>query len=205
MRQRSSIELLQPILEKAKRLGIKTLPEGTELLGHVPHVGPDAWLHVLYACLSEADLEELEARTGRRLPEPYRRLLRETNGLSLFSGALYISGLRRSYERKGDGAWQPFAIEDANVLERPADAKPDYVFIGGYKADGSRLYMSPDRADVFRCERDSAVPLNKWKSLPHFLLSEANRLATHFDESGRRLDVGTSTAPLPDEKLYRDQ
>jgi hypothetical protein len=198
MKQRSSVELLQPILERAKGLGIKTLPEGTELLGHVPHVGPDAWLHVLYARLSEADLDELAARTGRRLPEQYRQLLRETNGLSLFSGALYISGLRRSYERKGDAVWQPFAIEEANVLERPADAKPDYVFIGGYKADGSRLFMAPDRPDVFRCERDSAVPLNKWKDLPHFLVSEAKRLATHFDESGRRIDAGTSTAPPPD-------
>lgn len=204
MKQVTGADLLRPVFERAKELGMRTLPNGTALFGRVPHVGPDAWLHVMYAGLSEPDLVEVEHRAGRRLPEDYRSLLRETNGLSLFSGAMYLSGLRKSYERTGEGAWQPFAIEDANVLERPADARPEFVFIGGYKADGSRLYLTPDRPDVVRCERDSVGPLNKWTSLQHMLASEARRLATHFDDTGHRLDPSTPTAPVPDEHLRRD-
>ena len=189
------LSALDTIINNAKILGSLTLADGTQLIGRVPHVGPDAWLHVLFAGLDEADIAELETRAARQLPSDYRQFMREHNGLSLFSGALYVAGLRRDFRRANHATWQPFALEDANVFERLRDAPADCVFIGGYKADGSRLYMSGASPKVFRCERSSIRPVNEWPNLRLLLNHEAERLAEHFDALGRRRDASTGTAP----------
>lgn len=184
------------IVADATPLGVRSLADGTQLIGRVPHVGSDAWLHALFAGLSDSEIQEVERRAGRSLPSEYRQFLRRNNGISIFSGALYIAGLRNGYSRQGDAVWQPFAIEEANVLERPRDANPDLVFIGGYKSDGSRLYMATDSPEVFRCQRDSSRPQNSWPSLVTMLNEETARLAAHFDEQGRRRDPSRTTAPV---------
>jgi hypothetical protein len=192
------VDRLLDCIEPAKGLGFTCMPNGTLLTGHVPHVGPDAWLHVVYAPLTVPQLGEVEGTIKRALPAPYRALLLQANGLSLFSGSLSLYGLRTDMRRSGEAVWQPFSIGTPNTVERPPDAAEGSVFFGGYRADGSRVYLDAQGPQVHRCSRTSSVALNSWPDLSTFLLDELTRLAAHFDEVGRRRDPGRSTAPSPD-------
>ena len=172
-------------LSDAKKFGFRKLANGTMLLGHVPHVAPEAYFHVVFAPLTEADVATFECEALRRqIPELYRSFLLQANGLTVFSNTLELYGFRRSYVRKGDESWQPFALETPNLSERPRDSTQSQFFIGGYD-DGSRMYLEEGR--VIRCARTSSKPLNTWPSFEEMLISEIERLSVLFDASGRLL------------------
>src|SRR5262245_35891125 len=125
------------LLEASSDLGVRVLDNGTRLIGHVPHVAPEAWLHIIFAPLSLTQVAQVEHEIATSLPEPFGDFLRRSNGLSLFSDSLSIHGLRSSYARSGDAVWQPFSIVTPNVPERPRSAGPSLVFVGSYASDGS--------------------------------------------------------------------
>ena len=182
------------IIEKAKSLGFRVLENGTQLVGAVPHVAPEAYIHKVFAPLSENQILYLEGAVLKRsIPASYKELLAHCNGLSLFSGSLSLDGYRKSYTRHGDEVWQPFAIETPNLIERPADAERDAFFVGGYKADGSVLYILEGKA--YRSPRRSAKPLNEWNNFWEMLLSETRRLAELFDETGRKTNPNLPVTP----------
>ncbi len=183
------------VIAEAKHLGSRRLDNGTELIGHVPHVAPQAWLHIIFAPLDHMQIQQVERDIGRKLPMEFREFLQKSNGLSLFSGALSLYGWRSNFNRSEDQAWQPFSIRTPNVSERPSDAHDSLVFIGGYRADGSRLYIDPRDSLVHRCSRDSAKPLTTWQDFDTMLASEVERLAAMFDQTGKKVDPRLSTAP----------
>ncbi|HET6229655.1 MAG TPA: SMI1/KNR4 family protein [Longimicrobiaceae bacterium] len=177
---------------------MQTLANGTKLVGHVPHVAPEAWLHVVFPALSEPELVSLKTSLGGPLPEDYRNFLRQMNGIRLFSGALTIDGLRKSYERTGEAVWQPFDVVDLNTLERPQGAKPTDFFIGGYDWDGSVLCVDTGSGETWRRDRDGFPSLNRWPSLFHMLADETERLAGHFDAEGKEINPSIPTTPPSD-------
>ena len=192
---RHAFDEVREVLAEAEALGGRELPDGTRLIGHVPHIGPEAYLHTVYAPLSDEELEVVEGQICRRLPSPLKAFYKCANGLYLFSGALSIDGLRREHSRTGDAARQPFSIDTPNVMERPTGSDPAAVFFGGYDWDGSLLFMMPSEARVFRCERDVASILTTWPTLENMLVSEAARLASAFDGDGRQIDEDEPTTP----------
>jgi len=188
---------VQVVLDSAAKFGTATSENGAQMYGHVPHVAPEAWFHILYPQLQEKDLVELENRLRRPIPDPYRQFLKITNGLTLFSGALDLEGLRRDYSRRV-AIREPFDLGDPNIRERPRAAEPRWFIFAFYQADGSRAYVDPDGGHVYRSNRDMTKPrLNHWPSFDEFLAREVRRLTTHFDRRGRRLDPSRSTAPEP--------
>ncbi|MGQ0715350.1 MAG: SMI1/KNR4 family protein [Gemmatimonadaceae bacterium] len=182
-------------VDAARSLGIQQLNDGTELVGRVPHVAPQAWLHILFAGLAPEELEQVEQDVGRPLDPALARFLRHLNGLSLFSDSLSISGLRKRNRRKDLTDWQPFSIRAPNMLERPRDAKETYLFVGSYSSDGSRLYIDTVDGRAYRCSRDSAEPLNTWPGFFEMLNREATRIAALFDREGRKLRSTMPTTP----------
>lgn len=181
-------------LEQYAHLGNRTLPNGTKLIGHVPHVAPEAYLHILFAPLNERDVRQLELRLPCAIPHAVATFLMRTNGLYLFSGSLSIDGLRFSNVRSG-AVRQPFSILTPNIDERPRSSKASYLFIGGYGCDGSLLYCDTGSPTVYRCSSRSARPLNEWPSFEEMIESEFNRLATHFDSKGQRINPLRPTTP----------
>src|SRR6266853_226310 len=87
------------ILLAAKPLGYERLSDGTQVIGHVPHVAPKAFLHELYPPLSAEEMEEVEKLLGKSLPLDFGKFLAMANGCFLFSGSLSIYGRRTSYAR----------------------------------------------------------------------------------------------------------
>lgn len=187
-------EIMGVILE-AERLGSQQLSTGVRLIGHVPHVAPEAYLHSLYPALDDEQVVSLEQQVGRSLTSELKKFLGRANGVQLFSDAFTIEGLRHSYVRIGPESHQPYSMSTANIPERPRDADPSIVFFGGYEWDGSALGMSPDSPVVYRFERGSTKVLNQWASFSEMLLSEVHRLSKLFDNEGRRISADTPTTP----------
>lgn len=189
------LDRVQQLMESYSPLGRRVLRDGTRLIGHVPHVAPEAWLHAVYPALTTQQVEQIGDYVGLPVPTAISSFLQRCNGLELFSNNLNLYGLRRSYSRTGDDVWQPFAIETPNVHERPKDALSSFFFIGGYRDDGSRVYIDATDGQVHRCPRRSAQPLNRWPSFDVMLESEATRLAGLFDRQGRLIDPDAPTTP----------
>jgi len=182
-------------VQEAAAFGTATSENGAHLYGHVPHVAPQAWLHIIYPALNDEELADLESTLRRPVPPEYRQLLKVTNGLTLFSGAVDLYGRRRDYSRR-PSIRLPFDLSDPNVHERPRVADPTWFLFAFYDEDGSEAYIDPADHRVYRGSRDMTMPrLNQWASLDDFLIGEVRRLALHFDERGRQLDPSHPTTP----------
>lgn len=183
------------VAKQAASFGTSTSENGARMFGHVPHLAPEAWFHIIFPPLAGEDISELEKRLGRPVPQSYRDLLLRTNGLYLFSGSLSLYGLRRDYSRK-ISIREPFDLGDPNVYERPRRADPKWFIFSFYDEDSSNGYIDPRDGRVYRGNRDMTEPrLNQWASLDAFLEAEVRRLATHFDDRGKPWDPDRPTTP----------
>jgi hypothetical protein len=181
------------IVETYRHLGERTLYDGTRLVGHVPHVAPQAWLHSIYAPLSGRAVAALEARLECTIPTVFGDFLQRCNGLHLFSAQLHIGGSQDAVTRIGDeGLWKPFDLGIPNLYERPTGAKPTFFFIGGYQQDGSHLYIDAADRRVHRCKMRTAKSLNCWSDFGTVLEQETQRLAQIFDRHGRQTSQRTT-------------
>jgi hypothetical protein len=183
------------IIYKAKSFGYRKLDNKTELIGHVPHVAPQAWLHKIFAPLQEKEIDFLESEMKVDIPPVLEVFYFFNNGLGLFSSSLSFYGLRTSYERTGDAVWQPFDIILPNTFGRADDSSMNQLYIGSYDYDGSRLYIDNLTMKVYRCSRESSKPLNEWPSFEEMLLSETRRLDNLFDVEGKMKDAMQPTIP----------
>lgn len=182
-------------MESYGHLGQRTLPNGTRLIGHVPSVAPEAWFQCIYHPLRIEEIKYVEEDVGSPVPVVFSTFLQKCNGLSLFSYSLSIYGLRKSFSRTGDAVWQPFSIKTPNIDERPRYSQPSFFYLGGYRLDGSLLYIDTISHKVFRCKRRTAKPLNQWPTFEVMLESETERLSSLFDNEGHLLNPDQPTTP----------
>lgn len=188
-------------LLKYARLGTETTGNGTLLIGRARHVAPLAWLHSIYPTLSDQEVGKLESELRMTIPECYRWFLQNgSNGLSVFVSRFYLYGLRKDLGRSIEASRQPYSPDISNIGERPKNAKKSLFFIGGYKWDGSNLYIDADTNQVHFSGRWDATPLLTWNSFEEMLLSEIKRLIKLFDENGRIIDAKQYTTPVPRER-----
>jgi len=176
---------LLKIVEQARGLGSRVLANGTQLIGHVPHIAAEGYLHEIYPGLTEDQILLLERNLAKSaIPQEYKAFLGMMNGAILFSGALWFGGYCRDYSRTGDDCRQPFGLDYFNVLARPRDARNREFFIGGFDDEfGSLLYLRDGL--VFRCGRASSNPVQEWVGFWDMLASETVRISKLFDSMGR--------------------
>jgi hypothetical protein len=192
------MDYLDTVLETMNQythLGTRILGNGTTLIGHVPHLAPEAWLHTIFTPLNSEELNQVASAVGGKIPSVFASFLLRCNGLRLFSCSVTIDGLRTSFARTGDAVWQPFSIRTPNVDERPRWAKPTFFFVGGYQWDGSLLYLDNSNQQVFRCRTKSSKVLTEWPSFEVMLETETQRLAQLFDQEGRQIRPEQPTTP----------
>jgi hypothetical protein len=186
---------LAAIISAATALGEKSCQDGSRLIGHVPHVAPEAWLHQIFSPLSATGLSGLEQGLGKKVPQQVASHLLEANGCNLFSCSLSIMGHRTNYSRTGEGAIQPFSIIPPNTIERPKNDDLQRFYFGSYDWDGSLVFVTGESNTVYRCDRRSREVTNKWASVSDFISSESDRLATLFDSKGVKLRANQATTP----------
>ena len=184
------------LLNSYRILGEKRIGNGTYLIGHAPHIAPNAWLHSIYPGLNLDEIKELEGMLNKPIPDCYQSFLRQYNGLKIFNTTFCLDGLRRNYNRNFDDVWQPFDIRTPNISERPKNTPNHFFFIGGYDWDGSLLYIDTHTDKVHLCHRDNATSLHEWDDFELMLESEILRIINLFDSKGKEIDSSMSTLPI---------
>jgi len=189
------IEHLQQYQHKGKHI----LPNGTQAICHVPHVAPEAWLHIIYPGLTERQIRELEDQLPIPLPDDYKEFLLHVNGINIYSDSLSIWGLKTSYDRNGDQAFQPYDLLALNE-ERPIACPDSWLYFGSYSWDGSRVFFDlsegSENNKVYYCDRDSTNILKEWSSFWTWIDEEVERLSKLFDKDGVQLDEDIPTSPV---------
>jgi len=184
-------------LFKFKNLGEEISQNGTLLIGKALHIAPLAWLHAIYRTLNDEDIIQIETELNTVLPSTFKFFLQNySNGLGIFVSKFYLYGLRKQLGRSIEASRQPFSLDIPNVDERPANAKPNHFFIGGYKWDGSKLYIDKNTNKVHYCDRWDVTSLYQWKSFEEMIVSEVKRICNLFDENGIIKDPDLYTTPV---------
>lgn len=162
-------------------------------IGPAPHLAPRAFLNCIYQPITNSQVQEIEQRMNKILPIDYKIFLTHfSNGLNILSSTLYLYGLRLNYIRTDEMIWQPFSIFDEDETDNSTE---DMLFIGGYRYDGSNLYMDA-HGRIHYCKRYDATSLKTWGSLSEMLLSEIDRLYALYDEKGVLLTDKKYTLPI---------
>lgn len=184
-------------LEKWETGSKKIIANGTKLICHVPHIAPQAWLHEIYAGLSEDKINELKRKISDKLSNDYVEFLKVANGINIFSDSLSIWGVRTSYVRKGDEAIQPYDLIAENE-DMKGQFPESWLMIGSYSWDGSTVgyNLSNNSNKVFLCKPDSDEIVKEWDDLWTWLNEEIERLSLLFDMNGKKYDEDAPTIPV---------
>lgn len=79
---------------------------GKERIGKAPHIGEYAWLNVMYPCVTETEVCDLEKRLGIAIPKVYKDfLMNVSNGFDIMNCTLALHGCRTSYDRSDLDSW----------------------------------------------------------------------------------------------------
>lgn len=121
---------LEKLLMRFSHLGVSHSKNGALLIGKAPHIAEYAWLNIMYPCITEAEVCDLEKKLGVAIPEVYRDfLMNVSNGLNVMNCTLALHGCRTSYNRADFESRYPFNIEDVQKYERPKNATPEMFFL----------------------------------------------------------------------------
>lgn len=178
-------------------LGERRLDNGAQLIGHIPHRAPEAYLHTLFPAASAETIRETKTKiTAVRAFDQLALFLAEHNGANFFLGSLALNGIRRGLVSRSSEDRQPFDLLELNGFERPKNADPESLFIGSYNWDGSLIFLEPD-GEVLVCKKLDATPYARWSSLSEMISTELARLAQFYDREGRVVDKMASRLPAP--------
>lgn len=195
------MDTLRNVLENINQWeskGIHQCRNGARLVCHLPKVAPKAYLHDVFPALNEKEIYHLENKVEQTFPTWLKNLYRIVNGLNIFSCTIALFGHRKNNERGFEGAsCQPFNIVTPNTTERMPDAPPNAIFIGSYNWDGSLIFCYSDSHNpyIFRTERDSFNPVNKWLSFDEFIGNEYSRISLFFNSDGYEKNESSPTTP----------
>lgn len=185
------------MLEATSPMSEGTQPNGTILLGHLPVVGPLAYLHTIFCPASEQEILGIERELGRPLPEAYRTFLSVANGLNLLTEVVALFGYRGGISHSVNAVRQPFNIVTPNEPERPRALGADATIVGFYRDDGSVLVMRSGQDCVWWMSRSAFAILSSWKSLDDFLSEEIPRLAALLGPSYKDTSIHSTVSTLP--------
>ncbi len=171
---------------KYESIGSAVSSNGACLIGHVPHVAPFAYLHILFPVIDFNEIDQLNNQLKVKIPRVYETFLTEfSNGLSLFSSSIELYGLRTDYSRSVD-IRQPFDIINVNQYEHAQYHANNNIIIGSYSWDGSKISINCNTLKLTRFDRDTLEIYNEWESFDQFLLIELERLGQIFNLDGTK-------------------
>lgn len=179
----------EQLRERYDSLGAVEGENGAYQTGHVPHVARYAYLFWRYAGLDDNGIRDAENEAERSIPEPYKDLLRHTNGARVLGVSLH-GGIGGSVDRSGVGIGQPVSIRYQNVFERPDYIPEGHLGFGAINGEWSsqgHLYLaSTGELELNNAKFDIIGP--RWPSLLDFLEDEIPRRFSNYDEEGREIE-----------------
>lgn len=188
---------LEKQLMRFSHLGVSYSKNGALMIGKAPHIAEFAWLNVMYPCITEAEVCDLEKKLECAIPEVYRNfLMNVSNGFDIMNCTLALHGCRTSYNRSDLDSWYPFSLEDIQKNERPKNATQEMFFFASYNYDCSKLYLNTSDNKIYYCDRYDTTPLKSWDSLSDMITSEIERIFGLFDADGRISNRMAPTTPV---------
>ena len=146
----------EQLLSKYSHLGKKYIEEtGATIIGHAPHIAPEAYLNMAFEPLSKEDMLHLESRLHQIIPDPYKDFLMKVSNGATVCCELFLYGYRR-YSDKDNGiiyVFEPYDLED--------DLTPLYKwksFDDFLQEEVNRLYTMFDENGVQLNESSSPLP-----------------------------------------------
>ena len=89
---------LENLLMRFSHLGVTHSKNGALLIGKAPHIAEYAWLNIMYPCVTETEVCDLEKRLGVAIPEVYKDfLMNVSNGFDMMSKSL--NGLKMPHRK----------------------------------------------------------------------------------------------------------
>lgn len=162
-----------------------------QLLGHVPHIAPKAYMHLVYAPLNDEDLIKLEKQIERKLPEQLKKFYEFANGIDIFSGGISLFGYF-PYERKFKSHPHnyPGDIQIPNVQARIKGMHEVDVIIASYKWDSSIAIIEEDGSVVRYDIQNGGQVVQTWPDFDTWITSEIEHYSQFFDENGKMMGDG---------------
>lgn len=168
-------EVVLPQLEAASNAGDSTNEMGTRLIGHAPEIAPRAYVHVMYAPLTEDALRELRERLKRPIPREYEAFLAKANGLSLFTGSLRVLGYVPMNNRADTSVYSyPTNVLIPNVTARLRGLTHEAVVVGWCMANNYYVAIEKDGTVI----RHGSSPKESWPSFASWLTTEIRAKST---------------------------
>jgi hypothetical protein len=173
--------------------------EGGFFRTHVPWVGPEAYLNIIFKPAPRDVLADAANRLN--IPIVFTEFLAKQNGAILLSGVLSIYGTHRPGQllnRSDTFSRLAFNIELENSNCSPDDPAR-LLTIGGYGFDGSRVCIDRQDLHIGLFQRGEAgltpTPHRTWKNLDQWIRTETARLCELFDDYGKLLVAESETLP----------
>lgn len=161
-------------LEAWACLGAEENELGTRLIGHVPQVAPRAFLHLVYAPLSERTMEDFREDFGRPVPAQLAQFMSFANGLCIFLGdAVRVYGyVPRNRTAKATIQNYPPSIVLANGAARPKGLHSGDIIVAWHERDESKVCLL-EAGDVVRFDsRGGGKVLQRWPDFDTWLIAE---------------------------------
>ncbi len=163
-------------LARWKHLGFKIDSIGDAIFGDI-HSGPClGWMASVMAPVDETLLNQFCRENPYIELFPYRNQLRLTNGLNLFSGALYLFGVHVVTQRTAGIVWN---IVPHNVEMRELTARFDAMAIGGAILENQTIYFLEQASGlVLAVDAETEELMFDYPDFDTFLTTEINRLTS---------------------------
>ncbi|MDW8517021.1 SMI1/KNR4 family protein [Priestia flexa] len=161
------LEYILKFVNEDKKFGYKEMKNGTVLIGCVPEISNEFWMHQIYHPLTKEEIEKLEKETALSFPPSYKKLLTKCNGLFLLEGQMYIYG--KAYLQKGmtreEQIYQPYDLREEN--DDPPFAIPSNLFYFG--GTPKTIFVLDEKGHVLELNRRSKRQMNKWNSFEDWI------------------------------------
>lgn len=186
-------------LQKWSHLGSLVNEAGTDLIGHIPHVAPKAYLHAIYAPSESDEFPLLEERVGRAIPPPLAVFYTRANGMQLFLNVLSVAGFYPN-KRKFDSHPHnyPFPVTLHNTSGRPRGLDYEAVVVGKYLGDQSLVSIEGDGIVLRYDAMGDGSVMQEWLDFDTWLISEIAYFSQFFDSEGKlTIDARELIKPHP--------
>jgi hypothetical protein len=168
------------LVQRSSNSGDMTNETGTRLIGHLPHLAPKAYLHIVYSALDETELVDLAVRLGKAVPSQFGQFLTNANGLSVFLDRIRVFGyVPLPPKRRASTHVHNYSTDVVlpNVSARVRGLRPNAIAVAGYRLDGSYVSIEQDGTAIRFDPKSHGDAIETWPDFDTWLISEISALS----------------------------
>jgi len=195
-----AIRTIRETFERRKGIGHISQKNGTQLAGHLPNIAPKAYLHELYAGVTNKMINKLESDLNKKIPPELKSIYYEFNGFSFFHAGINLFGTVVGQQFNLDERL-PYSLVNGNLpIKTPPQTTEEILYIGTYGLDSSLVYIDTTTGNVHRTKRNRLDKLASWDSVSHWICVELPRLDAFYAEDVDSIEDKDYQLPEEDQR-----